>query len=321
MTTYPPFPGFDGLLMLSRREGVDIRPTLLRVLTDLYVQTLNHTAEEEQQYIELAYRLIDEVDDATLAAVRARLSIYPKTPSVIADKLALHSSERQPLSSNFDIQPRYIPPQRYGEESAPPRTATELMQPLEATELNDIFFAADTRERRLILENLSKAPRQTAVHIEESTAQHAIAALDRMALEADLIGFTYELAHALTLQPHMAQQITNDPGGEALACALKALGMPEHVFQHVLLFLDPELGASINRVYTLARFYETLSKHAALVLLAAWRGAYTAPRARHRPLLHDEERQRARPAQSRLQSPSFNTTQAPNPFPRRGSNT
>jgi len=27
------FYGFDGLMMLSRREGVDIRPTLLRVLT------------------------------------------------------------------------------------------------------------------------------------------------------------------------------------------------------------------------------------------------------------------------------------------------
>ena len=26
-------------MTLSRREGVDIRPTLLRVLTDLYVQT------------------------------------------------------------------------------------------------------------------------------------------------------------------------------------------------------------------------------------------------------------------------------------------
>ena len=38
MTASPLFPGFDGLMTLSRREGVDIRPTLLRVLTDLYVQ-------------------------------------------------------------------------------------------------------------------------------------------------------------------------------------------------------------------------------------------------------------------------------------------
>ena len=73
------FHGFDGLMTLSRREGVDVRPTLLRVLTDLYVQTASHTIEEDQQFSELASRLIDEVDDATRAAVRARLSVYPAT--------------------------------------------------------------------------------------------------------------------------------------------------------------------------------------------------------------------------------------------------
>ena len=46
MTAAPLFPGFDGLMTLSRREGVDIRPTLLRVLTDLYVQARSHTADE-----------------------------------------------------------------------------------------------------------------------------------------------------------------------------------------------------------------------------------------------------------------------------------
>src|ERR1700712_3831398 len=92
MTTPPMFPGFDGLITLSRREGVDIRPTLLRVLTDLYVQTSVHSDDEERQFVELTTRLIDQVDDATRAAVRARLSIYPKTPAVIIRKLALQSS-------------------------------------------------------------------------------------------------------------------------------------------------------------------------------------------------------------------------------------
>src|SRR6266404_9453095 len=89
MTASPLFPGFDGLLTLSRREGVDIRPTLLRVLTDLYVQTNKHTTDEERQFIELTSRLIDEVDDATRAAVRARLAVYPGTPVEVARKLGL----------------------------------------------------------------------------------------------------------------------------------------------------------------------------------------------------------------------------------------
>src|ERR1700719_4789723 len=86
------FPGFDGLMTLSRREGVDIRPTLLRVLTDLYVQTSAHTEDEERQFVELTSRLIDQVDDATRAVVRARLSIYPSTPVAIMNKLGLRPS-------------------------------------------------------------------------------------------------------------------------------------------------------------------------------------------------------------------------------------
>jgi hypothetical protein len=83
MTAPPLFPGFDGLMTLSRREGVDIRPTLLRVLTDLYVQAHTHSDDEARQFVELTSRLIDEVDDATRAAVRARLAIYPGTPAEI----------------------------------------------------------------------------------------------------------------------------------------------------------------------------------------------------------------------------------------------
>src|SRR5271163_1930107 len=89
MSTPPPFPNFDGLMTLSRREGVDIRPTLLRVLTDLYVQASKHSTDEERQFVELTSRLIDQVDDATRAAVRARLAIYPATPVKILDKLGL----------------------------------------------------------------------------------------------------------------------------------------------------------------------------------------------------------------------------------------
>src|SRR5947207_5272396 len=92
MTAPPLFPGFDGLMTLSRREGVDIRPTLLRVLTDLYVQANAHNGEEERQFVELASRLIDQVDDATLSAVRARLAIYPGTPAEVLRKLALKSA-------------------------------------------------------------------------------------------------------------------------------------------------------------------------------------------------------------------------------------
>src|SRR3954454_9216370 len=113
MTKAPMFPGFDGLMTLSRREGVDIRPTLLRVLTDLYVQARSHTDDEERQFVELASRLIDQVDDATRAVVRARLSIYPHTPRPIMEKLVLrrpNPAQRIPLARRIEpAQPPAAP--------------------------------------------------------------------------------------------------------------------------------------------------------------------------------------------------------------------
>src|SRR3979411_180096 len=88
MMKLPAYPHLDGLVDLACRDGVDIRPTLLRVLTDLYVQKPTHSAEEETQYVELALGLIDTVDAQTRAAVRARLSTYPAGPAVVLLKLA-----------------------------------------------------------------------------------------------------------------------------------------------------------------------------------------------------------------------------------------
>src|SRR6516225_3854865 len=104
MIRSPLFPGFDGLLTLSRREGVDIRPTLLRVLTDLYVQASAHSSDEARHFIELTSRLIDEVDDATRAAVRARLAVYPGTPIEVLRKLGMrpaHPDRAVPLADEI----------------------------------------------------------------------------------------------------------------------------------------------------------------------------------------------------------------------------
>jgi hypothetical protein len=55
-------------------------------------------------------------------------------------------------------------------------------------------------------------------------------------------------------------------------------------------------------VYRLARLYEVIDLRTALIMLAAWRGtALAVTRAKYRPALYDDERQRARqaPSQSR----------------------
>jgi hypothetical protein len=300
MTKPPFFPGFDGLMTLSRREGVDIRPTLLRVLTDLYVQASAHSADEERQFVELTSRLIDEVDDATRAAVRARLAIYPGTPAEVLSRLGLrspHSDQRVSLTREIASAPMAAPAVRAPTEAELRMASNLSMQPRDAAEINDMFSRAGTSERALILHNLQETPLRASARIPETSARRAIETLEMAAFAEDVENFTLELAETLILPWKVATQVVNDPGGEPLACAARALDMPSPVYQRVLLFLKPEVGCSVATVYRLSRLYDRLSERSALVMLAAWRGSTVAvTRAKYRPALYDDERNRARAA-------------------------
>ncbi|HXL13910.1 MAG TPA: DUF2336 domain-containing protein [Bradyrhizobium sp.] len=324
MTKPPSFPGFDGLMTLSRREGVDIRPTLLRVLTDLYVQASAHSADEERQFVELTSRLIDQVDDATRAAVRARLSVYPGTPIEVSKKLGLNSfrlDRHIPLADAIQPSPQSTeaPPPAKPLSEAQLRLASNLpMQPKDAAEIDAMFSRAGPSERAAILHNLAETPLQASARIPTARARHAIEALEMAAFAADVENFTQELGETLILPARVAAEVVNDPGGEPLACAAKALDMPSAIFQRILLFLKPELGSSVEQVYRLARLYDRLSERSALIMLAAWRGSTMAvARAKYHATLYDDERHRARPTPSQTRPAA--QTPASAAVPRTGS--
>jgi uncharacterized protein (DUF2336 family) len=304
MTAPPLFSGFDGLMNLSRREGVDIRPTLLRVLADLYVQTTTHSEQEARQFVELTSRLIDQVDDATRAAVRARLAIYPATPAPVLKHLGLQPSlpdqpvplaRKIPTPSGPEI-PVDAPAKLSSETQL--RMASKLsMQPTDAAELSSLFFGASSAERALILRNLSETPLKASPRVPARRAERAVEALEMAAFVADVENFTLELSETLILPWKIATQVVNDPTGEPVACAAKALGMPSPIYQRVLLFLKPEIGTSVHTVYRLSRLYDVMQERSALIMLAAWRGSTMAmTRARYRSALYDDERGRARSA-------------------------
>lgn len=321
MIASPLLQGLGGLLNLSRREGVDVRPTLLRVLTDLYVQAAAHTADEEAQFTELATRLIDSVDDATRAAVRAKLSIYPHTPRAVLHMLGLEPevielvdteapAEAAAFDDDFEIvddaMPEAMSPDIETVETAettataaPEATLHHMpslsMQPADAAALQDMFDKASSRERAAMLRNLEIAPLKPSVRVDPRRAARAVTSLEHYAMAADVAAFTDELGDALILPKSVAAAIVSDPLGEKLACAMRTLTMPSEAFQRVLLFLNPAIGNSVMDVYRLARLYDVLGERAALVMLAAWRGASIAQtRAKYRPALYDDERHRAR---------------------------
>lgn len=312
------FPGFDGLMSLSRREGVDVRPTLLRVLTDLYVQTPVHSDDEQRQFIELATRLIDQVDDATRAAVKARLAVYPSTPVPVLQKLGLVAAKegrRVPLAREIPAPasaPAPAPAPAHTPTDAELRMASNMaMQPKDAAEIHEMFFRADASKRALILYNLAQTPLKAAPRIPTVRAKRAIQILEMAAIAGDVENFTLELGDSLILPSRVANEIVEDAGGEALAVAARALDMPSPNFQRILLFFKPEIGHSVESVYRLSRLYDRLGDRSALVMLAAWRGSTLAvTRAKYQSSLHDGERQRARAGASQTR-PAIQPGSAP----------
>jgi hypothetical protein len=164
--------GLDSLADLGLRSGVDMRPTLLRILTDLYVQKFRHTSEEERHYTELALRLLDAVDVGTRAAVAGKLAHHLSPPLAVLQHLSRDVAEvAEPLRAHPLLHPP-APAQATTPQPAQmhaPASDTEhdladadepfadvapAVDPAIAGELNEMFFAADVEERRLILLNL-----------------------------------------------------------------------------------------------------------------------------------------------------------------------
>src|ERR1700744_360771 len=199
MAASPNFPGFDGLMTLSRREGVDIRPTLLRVLTDLYVQASAHSEEEARQFIELTSRLFDQVDDATRAAVRARLAIYPGTPVGIFRKLGFKpaAADAQPQpAAEAPARPSSLPPPIRHDE--PSNMAAKLaMQPQDAADISEMFFGTGPGERAQILHDLANTPLKASPRIPPARAVRALQTLEMAAYATDIENFTLEFGEAL----------------------------------------------------------------------------------------------------------------------------
>jgi len=265
-SAYPPL---DSLVDLACRDGVDIRPTLLRVLTDLYVQKPVHSAEEETQFIELARGLIDVVDATTLAVVANKLSVYPAAPAAILGRLGIPTA-------------RPVAP-------APARTETK---PVARTDLLEVFFAASTDERRLILANLD-VEAETAARLPAASSE-VIRRLENAALQRNPGEFARMLERILGVSRTLAERITRDASGEPIVVVARALGIPASVLHRILLFLNPTIGRSVERVYDLARLYDELTPSAAEHMLAMWQQTADRSRPVHEPVYRDDGRRDAR---------------------------
>ena len=281
MVQFSAYSPLDSLVDLACRDGVDIRPTLLRVLTDLYVQKPIHSADEERQYVELALGLVEAVDAPTRAAVAARLATYPGAPLSLRRKLGVDSP--LPTADAFKAA-----------ETTETTAAAEPAVP-SCYDVTELFFVASSQERRLILTNLHVAAEE-GMHRPPLVSQDLVVGLENAALKRNLTEFSRLLAEALDIDHALAERITRDDAGEPIVVAAKALRLTAAVLQRILLFLNPVIGQSVARVFELAHLYDRMKPAAAERMLAIWRQA-TAPvtrQTRHVAYYWDDERRSAR---------------------------
>ena len=252
----------DSLVDLACRDGVDVRPTLARVLTDLYVQRPSHSGEEETQYVELVLGLIDSVDSATRAAVAAKLRQYPQAPAAVIRRLD-------------DL------------------AAAKPVAHEDSGDLLELFFTSTPEERRLILTNLDVVSDPTRRRPVPSEGE-LVRRLERAALRRNPSEFSRILARALNISQELAERISFDNSGEPAVVVAKVLGVKSEVLQRILLFLNPVVGQSVCRIFELCQLYTELSPAAAERMLGIWQASSIRPHAEHETVYWDGERRRQR---------------------------
>jgi hypothetical protein len=290
----PTFASLEGLLDHGQRDGFDIRPTLLRVLTDLYLQKPTHPPHDERYYTELALRLINSTDVPARAGVAERLARYPAAPRAVILRLARdvidvagpvlrHSPGL--TASDLDliklecgpahaaiIATRLRPPPPPPLQAAPPETRTPDRTDAQAAELSELFFTAGVTERQHILLNLDYAA-PASPWMSPTPADEIVRRLETAALAHNVDFFTREVELAFGISSRMARRIVSDELGEPIVVVAKALRAPRAVLERILLFVNPRIGQSVQRVYELATRYDEISTPAALRLVAIWQAA------------------------------------------------
>jgi hypothetical protein len=290
----------QGLIELARRDGVEIRPTLLRVLVDLYVQEAVHTAGEATRFTELVLRLLDHSDLATRTGVAQRLAAYAGTPSAVALKLArdeiavaeplLHQSRALGAAELHEVLDLNSVPHAIAvatRPDLPESVASRIAGRTSATRAEGQstpdqpialrFLDAGEAERHSIFAAIERLGPPELEGWRRDVPSAALDRLERAALRQQRAEFARILDHSVGITLEVANRVVNDAGGEPLLVVLRALGAPREAVHRILLFLNPEIGQSVPRVFALAQLYEKTPEPVAQYLAQGWRRAARRP--------------------------------------------
>ncbi len=298
----PAFSDLEDLLDLGQPGGIDMRPTLLRVLTDLYLQRPTHSPDDDRYFTELALRLIEATDEAARAAFAARIAPHPFVPRAVVERLASDVPQvaapilrQSPVLTSADLSAiasaggtayaGIIATREIAAAPAEPAVSMVVTAAVEneVAELAELFYAAGAAERRLVLISLdySTLPAREPLALLQRAD---IWRLESAALQHNLDAVVREFERTLGLSSQQARRMLGDELGEPIVVAAKAMVLPADVLQRMLLFANPHVGQSVDRVYELSTLYGEITVDAARRLIAI---LCDADQAEHRSPRHE----------------------------------
>ena len=310
------FAGIEDLVDLGQGSEIDMRPTLLRVLTDLYVQRPAHTPEDERYYTELASRLMDAADPAARRRLAERLASYPSAPRALIARLArdsievaapilrysscLNQSDLAAVAAELGGRHAEIIEQRRsaltpaggGAELARSRSCQRSCRAFRAV-LRSGRCRAPFDPASLDYAPVPPIPPSAFVH--RSDAWRLEAAALRHNTEV-LVRESSNASWAYRERKHVACCGTI-PANQCWSLPRRWI-YPTDVLQRMLLFMKPRVGQSVDRIYELTELYREVSVAAARRLIAVLREADKDGvfRAHRQPWAGERPRKRAQGA-------------------------
>lgn len=338
----PRLPHVQRLIGLARSNGVDVRPTLLRVLVDQFVAEPVHPAAEVTRFGELVLHLLARADEADRATVSEKLAGHAQTPAAIARRLAadlpavaLPMLRHSPALSDDDLflavrsgdtdkalavagrQDIGLAALVALEDMRDPGVKAALAARVPPSrilhrgqigdkpgDLGQAFLHGNAAQRETIIATLVLMPSRQADTPPADPAQ----SLELAALSRRQGALGEAVARAFGLDSDTARRIAEDESGEPLIVAARALDIGREATARVLLFAHQSVGTSVERIYGLTALYDVLPRAAALTIVRSWQATegISAPAqrpAKHQPVLAQDASDRVGARQAASAAP------------------
>lgn len=158
--------------------------------------------------------------------------------------------------------------------AAPPREpVATAATPAFRNESTEAFFRASSAERRKLLRALENQGPFWPTGLSSMAIGDGVQRLEAAAFQRKADVLAREIETALRIPAETAQRIVADESGEPFVVAAKVLAIPASSFARIVLFLNPAIGQSVERVFGLVKLFDQVSAAAALRIVFSWRDA------------------------------------------------